>query len=157
MHINPVLTKYREIHVSYFIKMMQKCPYMYFCLNIMTMDIYNAHNEVFGEDKEFLRFLGVLFIKQWSEVCTASLQASMNRRLYWCNEWPSHLHVFISCILGYSNNPQLFLFLFASFLLFLETRAQFEDTIKRILLYPTRDPHLTTSQLFSFFSMLQCI
>lgn len=111
MHINPVLTKYREIHVSYIIKMMQKCPYMYFCLNIMTMDIYNAHNEVFGEDKEFLRLLGVLFIKQWSEVCTASLQASMNRRLYWCNEWPSHLHVFISCILGYSYNPQLFLFL----------------------------------------------
>lgn len=24
--INPVLTKYREIHVSYIIKMMQKCP-----------------------------------------------------------------------------------------------------------------------------------
>lgn len=26
----------------------------------------NAHNDIFGEDKVFLRFVGVLFIKQWS-------------------------------------------------------------------------------------------
>lgn len=43
---------------------------------------------------------------------------------------------------------QMIMHLFASFLLFLETRAKFEDTIKRVLLYPAGDSHLTTSQLF---------
>lgn len=152
--INPVLTKYREIHVSYIIKMMQN---VHKCIFAQTSQWIpnNAHNDIFGEDKVFLRFVGVLFIKQWS----VHLQSKHPwiRVCIHATDDLFHLHVFISCILGYSSNPELFLFLFASFLLFLETRAKFEDTIKGVLLYPAGDSHLTTSQLFSLFSMLQCI
>lgn len=106
--INPVLTKYREIHVSYIIKMMQN---VHKCIFAQTSQWIpnNAHNDIFGEDKVFLRFVGVLFIKQWS----VHLQSKHPwiRVCIHATDDLFHLHVFISCILGYSSNPELFLFL----------------------------------------------